>query len=76
MITCDKAAILCHKVQYEEASEAEIAELQHHLAVCDSCAAYTDCNTKLTNLCQKANLQSLSEIDKSEMKKWLNSELQ
>lgn len=75
MISCDKAAILCNKAQYEEATDAEIAELRAHLEVCETCAAYTDRNTKLTTLCKKVNLHRLSEDDKSEMKKRLNSEL-
>lgn len=73
MISCDKAAIICNKAQYKEATEAEISQLKQHLSICEVCAAFTDKNTQLTTLCERANLYSLSEADKLKMKEQLKS---
>lgn len=73
MISCNEAAIICNKAQYKEATDAEISELKQHLAVCEVCAAFTDKNTQLTTLCNRAHLHSLSEADKLKMKEELKS---
>lgn len=74
MISCDKAAIICNKTQYREATFLEMLKLRFHLMMCGQCASFTKQNTKLTTLCQKANLKSLSEEDKRKMQDRLNSE--
>ncbi len=69
LISCDKASIICNKVQYKEASWWQKIKLKLHLRYCGSCAEYTEKNTALTSLCDKAKLNSLSEADKEKMRK-------
>ncbi len=74
MISCDEAAILCCKTQYKEASLIEKIKLKFHLFFCKACSGFSDKNTKLTSICEESNLKSLSEKDKSELKKCLEAE--
>lgn len=71
MISCEKAAKICNKVQYKEASLFEKINLHIHLLICKTCPSFSKKNTKFTSLCEKAKLQSLSELEKSEMKQKL-----
>jgi len=85
MISCEKAAVICNKTQYNEASFMEKLKLRFHLFImeklklrfhlfmCKNCSAFTKKNTKLTALCENAKLQSLSEQEKLRMKKKLQS---
>ncbi|MEK6154403.1 hypothetical protein WIW50_14135 [Flavobacteriaceae bacterium 3-367] len=43
--------------------------------MCKTCSAFTKKNTEFTTLCEKANLQSLSEMEKVKMKKELRDKL-
>jgi len=74
MISCEKAALICNKAQYREASFMEKMKLRFHLFICKTCSKFTKQNTEFTSICDKANLQSLSEQQKEEMKKQLHSE--
>ena len=74
MISCEKAAIICNKTQYREATFMEKLQLKFHLFICKNCPEFSRRNTKLTSLCQKADLQSLSEADKTKMKALLKDE--
>lgn len=71
MISCEKAAIICDKTQYGEATFIEKVKLQLHLLMCKTCSAFSKKNTEFTTLCEKANLHSLSEQEKLRMKKQL-----
>lgn len=71
MISCEKAAELCNKTQYGEASFLDRWKLKFHLFLCKNCAAHTKKNSQLTALCQKANLHSLTEQEKLKMKEQL-----
>lgn len=71
MISCDEAAILCNKAQYKEASFLDRLKLKFHLIMCKTCSAFTKKNTEFTTLCEKANLQGLSEQEKLKMKQQL-----
>lgn len=73
MISCDKAAIICNKVQYKEATLIDKLKLRFHLAMCRTCSAFTKKNTEFTTLCEKANLNSLSEQEKMTMKEELKN---
>ncbi len=73
MISCEQAAIICNKTQYDEASFLEKMKLRLHLLVCNACAAFTKKNTQLTVLCEKAHLKQLSEEEKRLMKKELEN---
>jgi hypothetical protein len=71
MISCDKAATICDKAQYKEATFFEKLKLNVHVLICKACAKHTKRNTKFTSLCNKANLNSLSEQEKLEIKQKL-----
>lgn len=75
MISCEKAAIICNKTQYREATFIERLKLKFHLLMCKNCPDFVARNTQLTALCQKANLQCLTEKDKREMKAQLEEKL-
>nr|WP_299799035.1 hypothetical protein [uncultured Maribacter sp.] len=68
MISCEKAANICDKSQYEEASSWEKIKLKFHLFMCKTCAKHSKDNTKLTSLCNQARLAVLSEEEKKKMK--------
>ena len=74
MISCEKAAKICNKTQYREATFIEKLKLRFHLFFCNRCAHFTDKNTKLSSICDNANLHALSEEQKSEMKRMLDLE--
>lgn len=67
MISCEKASTICNKIQYNESTLIDKIKLRYHLFMCKTCSAFTKQNTELTTLCDKANLQGLSEQDKAKM---------
>ncbi|MFS4456459.1 hypothetical protein [Maribacter sp. 2304DJ31-5] len=71
MISCDKAAQICNKAQYGEATFIEKMKLRFHLIVCKTCSVFTKKNKEFTTLCNQANLHSLSEKEKLKMKQQL-----
>ena len=73
MISCEKAAIICNKTQYEEASFMDKLKLKFHLFMCKTCSAFSKKNAKLTTLCEKANLNGLSEQEKVKMNEQLHN---
>lgn len=75
MISCEKAALICDKMQYKEASLKEKIQLKFHLLVCKTCSVFSKKNTQLTSLCEKANLHSLSQSEKLKMKRDLNEKV-
>ncbi|MGO4918322.1 hypothetical protein [Maribacter sp. IgM3_T14_3] len=68
MISCEKAANICDKAQYKEASGWEKMKLKFHLLICKTCAKHSKDNTKLTSLCNQARLAVLSDEEKKKMK--------
>lgn len=68
MTTCEDAQQICTKNQYEEASWREKINLLLHLVVCNTCRAYSRKNARLTRLCEKASLHTLSKSEKKRMK--------
>ncbi len=68
MISCEKAALICNKAQYREATFLEKGKLKLHVLFCKTCSKFTKQNTTFTSLCDKANLHGLSEADKDKMK--------
>jgi hypothetical protein len=75
MISCDKAATICDKTQYGEATFWDILKLKFHLFMCKTCSSFSKKNTQLTTLCEKANLRGLSEQDKLTMKERIKTNL-
>lgn len=73
MISCEKAEEICNKAQYNEATFLEKLRLWFHVFMCKICAQFTKKNTELTALCRKADLKSLSEAEKTEMKQGLQN---
>lgn len=72
MISCEKAANICNKAQYKEATFWEKIKLKFHLLMCKTCAKHSKNNTKLTSLCNKARIAVLSDEDKKKMKETFN----
>jgi len=75
MISCDKAAVICSKTQYREAGFRERFELWMHLLICKSCTAFSRKNKQLTELCDQANIKTLSVEEKSRLKLRLRPDL-
>jgi hypothetical protein len=75
MTPCEKAATICNKTQYREATFIEKLKLQFHLLMCKTCSAFSIQNSEFTTLCEKANLQMLSEQEKNKMKEKLQNKL-
>ncbi|QCX02376.1 hypothetical protein FGM00_13720 [Aggregatimonas sangjinii] len=73
MISCEKAALICNKTQYEEATSWEKFKLRFHLLICKTCSKFSEQNGQLTSICEKAKLQALSEEQKSQMKEQLSN---
>jgi len=73
MISCEKAAKICDKAQYKEASLGERIKLKFHLFICKTCAKHSKDNTKLTSLCNQARLAVLSDEEKKKMKETFNN---
>jgi len=68
MINCEQASTICNKKQYKEATLLEQIKLSFHLVFCKACSSFSKKNSKLTVLCDKADLHLLSERDKEKMK--------
>lgn len=75
MKSCEKAATICNKAQYKEASFIDKIKLYIHLIICKTCSKLSRKNTKLTTLCEKAKLQGLTEKEKVKMKGELRNKL-
>ncbi len=71
MISCEEAADICNKSQYNEATTWQIVKFKLHVFICKACALFTKKNTKFTTLCKQADLHVLPEKDKEVMKKEL-----
>ena len=71
MISCEKAALICNKTQYREATFLEKVKLRFHLFMCKGCASFAKQNAQLTSVCEKADLHVLSEAQKGQMKEQL-----
>ena len=74
MISCEKAAIICNKTQYREATFTEKLKLRFHLLICKTCSKFSEKNGHLTTLCEKANLHSLTELEKRTMKQEIQNQ--
>ncbi|MDT0607898.1 hypothetical protein [Croceitalea rosinachiae] len=71
----EKAKEICTKSQYGEATWWEILQLNVYLLFYKDCAQFSAKNSKLTSLCEQANMQVISEEDKEAMKKELEKQL-
>ncbi|RDY60652.1 hypothetical protein [Flagellimonas nanhaiensis] len=74
-ISCEEASNICNRSQYKEASFWEILKLRMHILYCKTCAKFTKRNQALTSLCDRAELNVLSESEKDAMKKDLEKRI-
>lgn len=70
-ISLEKAKQICTKSQYGEASRWELLQLNVYLLFSKECSDFSSKNKKLTSLCDRAGLNTLSEDDKNNMKELL-----
>lgn len=75
MIFCEKAARICDKAQYNEATFFEVLLLKFHLTMCKACTKHSKKNGQLTSLCTNTKLHALSELDKKKLKEKLKESL-
>lgn len=75
MISCDKAALICNKSQYREASLSEKLKLRLHILFCSTCSSFARRNKQLSELFQKAKLQVLSDSAKEELRRQIRERL-
>ncbi len=66
---CKQAVIICSKAQYKEAAFGEKLKLKLHVLLCKNCAKFNRKNAALTQLCKKAKLKSLTQKEKTQMKR-------
>ncbi|MDM9632305.1 hypothetical protein [Robiginitalea aurantiaca] len=74
MISCEKAALICSKTQYREAGLWEQFQLRMHLFICKTCTEFSRRNAKLTELCSKASVKTLTREEKYDLKIRLKKE--
>ena len=70
-ISLEKAKQICTKSQYGEATWWELLQLNLYLLFSKECSDFSAKNKKLTSLCERAGLDTLSEDEKDDMKKKL-----
>ena len=70
-ISRERAKQLCTKSQYGEATWWETMQLKFYLFFNKEVAEFSAKNTKLTSLCEQANMHMISEDEKEDMKKKL-----
>lgn len=74
-VSCDEAKQICDKSQYGEATFWEKVKLNIRLSWCKITRAYSRNNRKLTEMVEKAHLDSIEEGRKEDMKRKLQEEL-
>lgn len=70
-IPCNEANHICDKTQYKDASFWDMVILNIHLLYCRACRKYTARNTKLSKAIQKAQVKSLPNQEKEDLKEKL-----
>ncbi|MEL4307906.1 hypothetical protein [Joostella sp. CR20] len=73
IISCEEAKHICDKMQYGEATFLEKLQLNLRLLWCKATKSYSSKNSKLTDLCNKAEMKTLGQEKKNEMKKKLDA---
>jgi len=74
-INCEKAGLVCDKVQYEESSLIEKIGLNIHVVFCGPCKEHAKKNVKLTELLKQAKIQNMPEDKKEALQQLINEEL-
>ncbi|MGD1945432.1 MAG: hypothetical protein ACFB0A_03965 [Croceivirga sp.] len=70
----ERTKMLCTKSQYGAATWWELLQLKIFIFFWKECSEFSQRNTKFTSLCERAELNALSEKEKAEMKKKLEEE--
>ncbi len=70
-ISRERAKQLCTKSQYGEATWWETLQLKFYLRFNKEVAEFSAKNTKLTSLCDRADMHMISEDEKEDMKQKL-----
>lgn len=68
MISCDEAAVICNKSQYNEASLMEKLKFKLHILFCSTCAIFSKKNNQLTSLMDKARIRIMNDSEKKALK--------
>ena len=74
-LNCDEANHICDKNQYKEAGFWNQVKLNFHLIYCFACRKYTLRNMRLSKAVKKANIQTLSDNDKTILRERLQKEM-
>jgi hypothetical protein len=74
-ISCEEAKHICDKSQYGEASFWEKVKLKVRLSWCHITRAYSNKNSKLTELMKKSNIDAIEQEKKEEMQRELQEEM-
>jgi len=74
-LKCDKAAHLCDKGQYNEATLLEKLMLNIHLLICKLCRKHSKQNGQLTKTIKSADLKTLPKDEKERIKEILLREI-
>ena len=69
----ERAKKICTKSQYGEATWWELLQHKVFSTFWKECTEFTVKNTKLTSLCEQANLHVISEEEKKAMKEHLKN---
>ncbi|SHI88472.1 hypothetical protein SAMN04487911_10737 [Arenibacter nanhaiticus] len=75
MSSCKKAAIICTKKQYQEATLWERIQFIFHINICQACKVFSKKNRQLSTLCHQANLKTLPTEEKERLKECLKNEI-
>ncbi|GGD54970.1 hypothetical protein [Muriicola marianensis] len=75
MISCDEAALICNKSQYEEASLLEKFKLKLHILFCSTCSSFSKRNKQLSQMFGKTELHVLSDSSKKQLKQEIRERL-
>ncbi|MDX1278775.1 hypothetical protein [Oceanihabitans sediminis] len=74
--SCQKASLICDKVQYQEATFFEKTKLLFHILMCRMCRKYTQQNKKLTQSINKAQVTCMQKQEKETLKETLSRAIQ
>ncbi len=75
LFKCSEAAHVCDKSQYHESSVFERVLMKLHQMMCRVCREHSSENTKLTKVIEKADLKTMPEDKKEDIRKIIQQEI-
>jgi len=75
LFNCSEAAHICDKSQYQESSFFERFLMKLHQMMCRVCREHSSENTKLTEIIEKADLKTMPEDKKENIRKIIQQEI-